>query len=228
MKIYSQYKLFIFPLGVSLSCLTLAVFIIFPQISSLLSNQRIEKSLTDKVKILEAKAQTLENYNEEELKAKINSIVLVLPTEKDFGNVLPILQKITSEFGFVISAFSVSGGDGNTGSENYIVKLNISGSRVLFSSLLRKIESTNRLMRVQSIDISQTKDNASVEANLTIRAFFVPAPASFGSIDSPIPILSEKDKELIAKLSEFTSSSQVPDISQAPIQGPIGKANPFE
>ena len=100
-KFYSKYNFYIFPSVVALSCLMLIVFVIFPQLSQLISNQKSVGILENKHKFLETKAATLEGLNEEDLKFKLSSLLIVFPTEKDFGNALFVIQNITKELGFV-------------------------------------------------------------------------------------------------------------------------------
>lgn len=227
MIFYSKYKLFLFPTVVALSCLVLIAFIIFPQLSKLISNKEVEKQLAGRAKVLGIKAAALEGYNSEELQLKVVSVLSALPPEKDLGSILSILQNITGKDNFTISAFSVAGGEGVGGVQSYGVKLTVAGPRSLFSSLLKSIESSPRIMRVQTIDVSGTKDAQSLEANLSIQILFAPIPSSMGSVDAPLPTLSEKDEEVIAKLS--STSAPIVTTEQTPIISvPTGKANPFE
>lgn len=225
LKFYSKYNFYIFPSVVALSCLLLIVFVIFPILSELISNQKTSGELQNKHKFLETKAATLEGFNEEELKFKLSSLLAVFPTEKDFGNALFIIQNITKELGFVISSFTIGGGS-EKGEQSYIVKITIQGSKTLLPTLLNKIEIANRVMRVQTIDITQSRDPQFLEANLSIEVFFASAPSGYGGVDSPLPALSERDEQLIAN---FTSGF-TPSVSgqEGIIQTPVGKANPFE
>jgi len=51
------------------------------------------------------------------------------------------------------------------------------------------------------------------------------APSEFGSVDSPLPELSEKDEEVITKLAKGGTALPAPQVT---VLGPRGKENPFE
>ncbi len=66
-KIYSTYKLIIFPSVVILSCLTLIVVVIFPQILNLIKNRETEGQLKSRFTVMITKAQALESIDENDL-----------------------------------------------------------------------------------------------------------------------------------------------------------------
>lgn len=225
LKFYSKYNFYIFPSVVALSCLLLIVFVIFPTLSQLISNQKTTGELANKHKALEAKASALEGFSEEDLKFKLSSLLNVFPTEKDFGNALFVIQGITKELGFIISSFTIGGGS-EKGEQSYIVKITLQGLKTSFPTLLNKIESSKRVMRIQTIDITQGRDLQFLEANLSIEVFFASAPSGFGGVDSPLPSLSEREEELIASFASGTAPSAA--LQEEVIPTTIGKANPFE
>lgn len=225
---YLKYKLFIFPTVVTLSCLILLGFIIVPQLLSLVGNQGVAEDLLDKSKFLETKAQTLKNYDEMDLKRKVDALLVAYPTDKDFANVLQVLQNITSKYNFVITNFSLGGGnEALAGSQSYGVKIDILGPKDFFSLLLKEIESSTRVMRVGSINISQSKDTQSIDAGVTVLVLYSAAPTAFGNVDTELPEISASDEEIIAKLSANLGPAF--SVNQQPtVSIPTGKANPFE
>ncbi len=80
-------------------------------------------------------------------------------------------------------------------------------------------------MKVNSIQASQGGSQGTA-ISLNIDVLYAAAPEGFGSIDSPLPQLSEKDEEIITKLAR--SSTPISPTQISPILGPRGKANPFE
>ncbi len=227
-KIYLRYRLYIFPAVVAISSLILVVFVIYPQIISLIKNQEVEKNILGKSKLLEVKAQTLESYDMGDLSRKVGFALGSYPTDKDSVYALGVLQKVIAQLGFNIVSISLaSSGIKNTTSQSYSFKLEILGPVSLLPSLLSSIENSPRLMRVSGVEIGgASTTQQGVNISLAIDMLYASAPAGFGSIDSPLPSLSEKDEEIIAKLSRVENSSLQ---TQTPAQfGPRGKANPFE
>ena len=190
-------------------------------------SQEVVGSLSNKAKFLETKAQTLQGYDEEDLSSVVNSILNAYPADKDYANVLFNLQAIAAKSGFVITTFALSESESSTKvAQSYSLGLNVSGPRVLFSSFLDEIENSSRIMRVDGLELSTTIDPSTIDASLSIVALYSPAPSSYGAVDSPVPELSSKDQEIIAKLSanSFTQASS----GQDEVVVPTGKSNPFE
>lgn len=226
-KFYLTYRLFIFPAIVILSSLILIVFVIFPQVSKLISDQSVQVSLTNKSKFLEVKAQTLDNYDAEDLANKVNYTLASYPSDKDYGVVIGLISNLVSQSGFSLTSMTI----GNLGSKtvkspSYAISLSVIGSRNLVNMLISNIENSIRLMRIGSISISNTKDQQTVELVLSLDILYAPVPGSFGGIDSALPDLSEKDEALLVKLAE-----SVPVVNLTSVNVPLsprGKVNPFE
>lgn len=224
---YLKYRFYVFPIIVILSCFILIVFIIYPQIINLISNARLEKQLKERQGVLEAKAQVLESINEQDLSIKVNSVLTAYPAEKDFASVVGLLQQLASQSGFSLTTLSLghSSSAKYAGSQSYNVKLEILGPKSLLTGFIDSIEESPRIMRVGTLELTTTRDTNVVNSILEIEVLFASLPATFGTVDSPLPQLTTKDEELIAKLAASA-------LSQAPTQpvtlGPRGKTNPFE
>lgn len=223
LKFYKDYKLFIFPSVVALSSLTLIIFVIYPQVTKLISNQKIEEELFNKSGLLITKAEALEGFDEQDLSTKVNYALNSYPSEKDFGNTLGLLQTISSQSGFSVGSLALAGNStakGNT--QSYSLKMELTGSKNLLPVLIGNIEGSNRLMKVTTIEVS-SRDSGVVVA-LGIDVLYSPIPDVFGSIDSPLPELSQTDEQLLVKLATVAPQSTSAIISS----GPRGKENPFE
>lgn len=225
LKFYLQYRLYIFPTVVALSSLFLIVFAIYPQTIKLISNQRTESELSNKFKSLEVKAAELSSYNEVDLKRKVNYALTSFPSDKDFGNVVGLLQVVGSQSGYTIASITLGGGTAKiNNAQSYSVRVEATGSKDQLSTFLSNIESSTRLMRVNSIEATG-KDEQSITLSLMVDVLFSPAPNSFGSADTPLPVISVKDEELLTKLA---TSIPEPTTTEIIPTGPRGKANPFQ
>lgn len=233
-KFYQSYKLYIFSAVAAISSLILIIFVIYPQTSKLLSNQRLDKDVSQKSKFLEAKAQALESYDPEDLSLKVRNVLGSYPVDKDLVAAVSLLQNFTAQSGFSIISLSVGGGSGKGASQSYSVKLDILGPKALLPGMIKGIEDSNRLMRVSSIEETAGRDSGSTTVSLAVDILYSSVPGEFGSIDSPLPELSDKDQEILARLASTSTNTS---IGTAPISGqpttpselpPRGKANPFE
>lgn len=227
LQLYQTYRLYIFPAIVALSSLVLIVFVIYPQTIKLFTNQKIEGEILDKSKLLAAKAQALENYNPTDLSQKVDIAISSYPVDKDFVSALGVLQNSTSQTGFSIITMSLGPASSrNSNTQAYNIKLDVLGPGSLLPVLLSNIESSYRLMRVSNIEATLGKDSKATTISLNIDVLYSSAPQTFGSVDSPLPELSQQDEEVIAKLARTVTPVNSQQIT--PKLGPRGKANPFE
>ncbi|GEM_PF-2041235 len=237
-KFYSIHKAQIFPVIVALSSLFLIIFVIYPQTARLISNQNALGDLNRRSEFLETKVVALESYDEGELSNRVGLILTTLPTDKDFGNVLGLLQQLTVQSGFSANSISFSNSASKIAKlRNFEVKLDIRGSKASLQTLLDNLENSPRLVRINSIDALSRGDTETIESILGVDALYSELPKDFGGIDSPLPELSEKDNELISKLEQlkqaaFEQGGQtalVPSTSSSSaVESPRGKSNPFE
>lgn len=229
-KFYQTYKLYIFPAVVSLSSLFLIVFAIIPQTAKLLENQRSVGELSAKSKLLEAKVSALESYDENDLSSKVGFVLSSLPADKDFVNILGLLQNLTGMSGYSVTAISVAATSGKPGkTSNYTVKLEVTGARALFQTLLYNLENSPRLIRVDNIDISSNQASGVLNAALTLQVLYAQLPQNLGTEDSPLPKIDPKDEELLTSLSQFSQAAGRAEATQSSmLSSPRGKSNPFE
>ncbi len=226
-KFYNTYKIYIFPTIVTLSSLILIVFVVYPQISKLITNQKLEGELINRSKFLEVKAEALEGLDSTDLSRKVQYALNAYPTDKDFPYAIGLLQNMIAQSGFNINSLSLgTGSSKKTGSESYSVRIELSGSIALLPTLFNNIENSNRLMSINNIEYTLSKDGQSVDLALNIAVLFAAAPQEFGSIDSPLPELSKKDEDVIAKLAR-SGNVTIGFQATAPL-GPRGRENPFE
>ncbi len=224
-KFYTKYNLYIFPAAVALSSIFIILFIIYPQVIKLVDNQSVIEGLMNKSKLLENKVSALESYDSTDLSRKLEFALVTLPGEKDFGSVVGLLQKLTLELGFGISSISFGNTAGQLGNANsFEVKMELRGSRILLQALLDNLENSPRLVRIKSIDISSNQAIEALNIALAIEVLYSPLPKDFGSPDSPVPLLSQKDEELIARIMQ---EAETAGFTETPLTS-RGKSNPFE
>lgn len=226
-EFYSQYKLYLFPAIIALSSLFLIIFAIYPQTVQLLDGQKTASKLIDKSEFLNIKVAALENYNEADLSKKVGYALSALPAEKDYGNILSLLQQIVLQSGFNITSIGIS----TTGSkvnnvDSFEVKLGLEGSQTLLQTLLDNLDSSPRLIRIKSIDVSSNQNQQSSDVSLALQILYLALPQDFGNTDSPLPELNQKDEELISTLEK--ANKTMLGVSEDFSQSPRGKANPFE
>ncbi len=223
-KFYSIYKLYVFPAVVALCSLFLIVFAIYPQTVKLIDGQRVASELISKSKFLETKVQALESYNKDDLLRKTGIVLYALPSEKDYGNVLTMLQQLVAQSGFSITSITVGNATGKLGNlESFEVKLDLKGSRILLQILLENLENSPRLVRIKSIDVSSGQSQQDIDISLVLQVLYSKLPQDFGMTDSPLPELDQKDENMISALEKVSAENMAPSA-----ESPRGKVNPFE
>jgi len=224
LKFYQTYKLYIFPAVVALSNLILIAFVIYPQIIKLIGSHKIAGEIFIRSRVLAVKAQTLADYDPNDLKGKLNFALSAYPTDKDFLYTMGLLQQIAAQLGFSVISMNLGTAPIKSSGQAYNLKLELLGTTNLLPSLLNKIENSARLMRVSSVEVQTGIETQGAAIILNLDVLYAAPPAGFGTIDSPLPQLSEQDEEVIVKLTRVGAIS--PPI---PTQlGPRGKVNPFE
>lgn len=224
-KFYLRYRLYIFPAIVALSSLFLIIFAIYPQTAKLIENQKIAGDLMNKSQFLATKVTALESFNEEDLSQKVGVALKAFPVDKDYGNIFGLLQGLATQSGFTISSIALGNTSGKLGNaSSFAIKLEVSGPKSFFQNFLNSLDNSPRIMRVSSVDISSAQTSTTLNAALVIEILYSPAPQNFGTVDSPLPSLSQKEEELLATLSRTV----VPASPSAVQTSPRGKSNPFE
>lgn len=225
-KFYNLHRMQIFPAAVALASLFLIIVVIYPQTAQLLSNQKKIEEINKKTKSLETKITALESVNGDDLSRKVEFVLSSFPDNKDFGNILYILQLLTAKSGFIINAITFNNSSSKLGNlDIYSVKLEIKGPKVMISSLLNNLESSPRLVRISGIEISSNQASSATDLSLTVDAIYSALSKDPGGSDTPLAVLSQTDEDLLAKLEKLYAT--IPEITNQP-SGPRGKANPFE
>lgn len=226
-KIYLKYRFYIFPVIIVVTSLVLIVFVIYPQSMALVNGFGELQQKSNKLQVLKLKASDLEGLNEIELTQKINILLTALPSDKEYPSLIGVLKGLGSQLGITLSSIQIGQAvsTSNSGS-SFIVNLEITAPQTLISRLATSIESSPRVMKVRSIDLSYNKSTNLVNGIFVLDVYFVPLPTTIGSAESPLPKLSEKDQQTI---DNFTRST--PSLSQSSIPATVsarGKVNPFE
>lgn len=228
LKFYLDFRLYIFPAVVGFSCIILIVFVIYPQTEKLILNQKAKSEIISRFELLEAKASSLENINEQDLERKLTAALTSLPAESDFSVIIGILGVITNANGFSVSGLGINPTTYQVedGTSRYGVTTQVLGPQDLLPRLTKAIESSPRIMKVKTLEVSKNPEGGVVTVSLGLEVLFAPASTTLAGVDSPLPSLSQEDEDLLTSLTSIIRPSQI-TIEPIP-SGPKGKANPFE
>lgn len=221
-ELYAKYKLIVYPLTLTLAGLVLIILVIIPQIKLFIDSQATLNSEQARTKTLEVKAQELSSINPDDLTQKLTVAIAALPTDKDYGSIIGLIQRIAANSNVTISSLTLAPIAGEK-TPGFAVNVDVLGLKPSIDQMISSIDQSSRVMKVASIDISSSKAST-IEAGLIINVFYAPAPAALGSVDSELPKLSAQDEAILATLasSQTTTPSNVSQLL------PRGKANPFQ
>lgn len=224
--LYHKYKFYIFPAVIGISSLILIAFVIYPQIMKLLDDNNLEQNIAKRSQFLEVKAEELEMLDEDELTNRVNLATGILPPDRDFGNVIEVLQRLTGSLGFTL--ISVQLGQTTSGRKTdatgFVTKVELIGPQAVLGRLINDIENGPRIMKIQGIELSSNPISGAASVTLSLDVFYSGLPKTLGNLDAPLPKLSSKEEELISKLARSYS----PPSTQEAESSPRGKLNPFE
>ena len=237
-KLYSRNRIIIFPALVGLAALSLIILVIIPQIIGYLKSQDDAKKTQSRLEILEVKATELSNLPEEDLKQKLQYAVSALPTTKDYTSVIGLIQRLSVESGVTLESVNLDTGKSASLPEanSYVVNAAIASTKSGFDEFLKRIEDGPVLMKIASLEVNSGGSDGSVTASVLIDVFFSPTPKNLGSVETPLPKLSEEEQKLALELenkvaltpvSTLTPTGEIIEQPPANIL-PRGKANPFE
>lgn len=228
LKFYHQYKIILFPILVAISSFILIFFVIYPQLSKLISNNNKLSEINQKVSALGVKAEALNQVNQNEIKGNLDLALSALPLDKDYSNAISSVQALASQLGFNVISVDVIASTVNTTGPTYpgfSLRAEIVGPADLLNKLLIDIENSFRVMKVSSLEVNPSRSGEVVTALVTVNVFYSPPPKTLGEIATPLPEFSKRDQELISTLAR--SSEGVAGTSGT-LGVPRGKSNPFE
>lgn len=220
---YDQYKIFIYPLLVGLSSLFLILFLILPQIKGFLSGRENLQEAKENLKILTAKAEDLAAINEDTLRQKLGVALAALPPEKDFAQVLGVLQDVAQVSGVSLTSIQVGQAQAASAGGSISVKAEVVGSKFVLAAFLRNVETASRVMKVGGVELAFSRTQDSADASILVDVFFAPTPQALGAVTESLPQITTEDEAIISSLSKAPVStfSAVPSPTR-------GKSNPFE
>ena len=193
----------------------------------------------------------LENIDELSTQEDLKVVFEILPIEQGVPQAMTILQDMVAKSGLELKSTTFGSGGSSkqaSGEDNFKFNIAVSGQINLLRDFLMKIQNSPRIFQVESIGVQFQKTEGVVEADIPLSVFYQSASGDMGSMNQPLPKLSDKDKELLKKLSQIISQSNVsmsdleniPEATTAanfmenndeeivPGSIPLGKPDPFE
>lgn len=210
-----------------LICVILIAFSIVPQSLQLLKTSKEISQKDEKNKFIADKISKLESLNLSNYKKDLNSSLLMLPDDKDIPGVIGQVLSTLNASGLALDTFTFSTqGEASSVLSTYSVKVSVVGDSASLKLFLDKIKQSSRLMRVTNIEINNIGILNRAQAVVELTVYYQPLPAAVGNIDQPVTLLTEKEKELLEKISQFDQNNASLSTESASVS--VGKSDPFE
>ncbi|MDO8570491.1 MAG: type 4a pilus biogenesis protein PilO [Candidatus Daviesbacteria bacterium] len=232
-EIFLKYKFFVWPIIVGISSIVVLVLVIIPQLLTYLNiNEKINQ-VQNRSNTLETKAVALENVDNLLTQKDLKVVFSVLPVDQDVPQAMVVLQDMVAKSGLELKSTSFgSSGLPQKGAGNSSFRLNIavSGQVNVLRDFLVQLQNLPRLFQVDSIGVQFQKDKGVIEAEIPLSVFYNPTLGEMGTVDDPLPQINDKDKELLAKLTQVVGQGNNSWASQEATSAstPLGKSDPFE
>lgn len=174
------------------------------------------------VQALSGKLTFLKSLNEDDLRARLVTILSAVPQEKSVPTIFSTVDGLANESGVSIVDMSLtstgsiatgaasrqSAAEKKIGASTLAFTMNATGSYDQIRAFVSEINKVRRIFDVTSFDLSIGSTGVT-QVRLSLTAFYQPLPTKVGSIQSPVIALTTKEEEV------FTKVSQYPDVSQS-------------
>lgn len=194
--LWYKYKDFSFPLGVSIICLCLILFVLIPQGVALLNQEQNVQQARLTIAQLQQNLTTIEGYDTSQTQVQLQEANAALPTTKDFSGIIATLQTATEKSNVTLSDYSFEVGDlvdanqtGKVGT--FRVSISLLGTAQQVALFLHDI--THQLPLVDINDVHGNVGNAA----LTLLFYYQPEPKlTVQTISNFSPITSQEQSTI--------------------------------
>lgn len=231
-QFYLKYRMIIWPAVVGISSIIILALVIIPQLLTYMSVRDQINQTQNKSQNLEAKASELENVDSALTQKDLKVAFSVLPTDQDVPRAMMILQDMVAGSGLELKSttFGSSGSKQTTAKNNFQLNVTVTGQISALRDFFVKLQNSPRLFQVESIGVQFQKNQGVIEAEIPLSVFYQTGVGQMGPVNQPLPKMSDKDKELLAKFTQITNQAELSlkneEATSASV--PLGKSDPFQ
>lgn len=195
--------------------------------------------LGKETEVLSGKLSFLQATNEETLRGQLLTLLSAIPQGKSVQTIFSTVEGLAVRSGVAIvdvtinnpgslatgSAAKVSASGKAMGVSLLPFSVTTSGTYNQIREFFGSINQVRRLFDVENFDLSLSPDGAT-QARLSLNAYYQPLGANIGGIQTPLLPLTQREEEIVARLSNYTDvSASFLQETLSPIIG--GKSDPF-
>lgn len=213
----SRYRVFFIPAVAIVISLLLLLIAARPRLNSVLQLRKEVKEEETRLENIRTKADELASLDKIRLSAEVKLVNRALPFEKDVSAAVIGMERLAADSGLLIDTIALSPGEVSTPSATpeiageVDIKTSFSGPFSQIKQLTGKIRQSLRVFSVKEAVISiKGSDSTNLTASFTIASHFSPLAKTAGKIDTPLPKLTDAEKQTLAKIVNYQFVSSVP------------------
>lgn len=227
--LFIRYKYYILPVVSILVSISLIIFLIVPQGSKLYKVSKTTQESDDKTSFLQKKLDLLQKVDATEYQSLIDTSLISLPEDKDYSGAINQIVTVVKNNNLRLDGMGISTVVTTIdNAQSYAIKIDVTGDINSIKNFMTAIKSGPRLMRVNSIEVTSSKNASQVASSIGLIVFYQETQKSLGSVDQPLVLPAEKDKDVINSLKTTTSGLVGSPTEVIDTNIPKGKSDPFQ
>lgn len=198
------------------------------------------QQLSSQTKALRTKLTALNALDESVLRNQLNEVIAAVPSDKSLPTVFSTVEGIAGQAGVSIANMSI-GGDASLatptaakrtaqekqlGTRTIPFSVTIEGTPPAIQQFIALAPQVRRLLRIRTFAITFPSNDRPVHIAVEMDAFYEPFPGSIGKTGSALPILSDKEVEIISMVSKLPMVNSAEVALPPPLIGQT-KPDPF-
>lgn len=224
--IYQKYEYAFLPTFSAIVFLGLVTLVIAPNVTKLIETNRNIEDLIIRKQSLETKLRGLEQSDPETVKKNIETTLMALPEDKDIPGAINQLLYLVNTNNLILTGVSFTPASGvEDGTSTYQVKMDVTGDLINLRNFVNRIKENVRLLKPDSLEITGARFTE-IQSTIAVKVYFQPLQNSIGDVEKPLPVITQKDLEALAKIKDSaTINSQISGVADDTQKG---KADPFQ
>lgn len=227
-KLFGKYRAFIWPVASILIALLLFIFVIIPQIITLIHTNEVLNQTSGRINALNNKAAALSQINTTNYTNSLNVALAALPTERDLPAAISQIQSLLGKYNLQLEDTSFSGSaidaSKSTTAQSFQIKLDVLGDLGGVKSFANGLKTTPEIIKLTGIDLSGSRGGL-VQATITLMVYYQLSTPLSENVEQPLTPLTQDDIQLLTQLQQNIQS--LPYVTSTEL-GPRGKVNPFQ
>lgn len=243
---FQSLRIYLFPSFVFLVVLFLFNFVVRGKISEIFKTRGEIGEQRERLSRLVEKQTVLAALDEVALKEEFLLSNEAIPSKRDVAGFLTQVERIALETGLLVEGVSLEGGEIATESaekeevlsqkkseDGFRSQVTIKGEVERIRDFLERLLKSRQVVEVNKVQLSapfsQTATLSAMTAILTVDVFFKLLPETMGMAETPLPQITQKEKEVYEQIYSFPFLSQ-PLVFPGDLElsgTPSARTNPF-